>query len=110
MLEQRVELNALTSGQLVAFIERKLAEHGISKVIPPTDLLGDAYRLSVQNARLEKIVEEAINDLDNEGDLDAPVDLGERVAKYLEGHPESRWDEEVAAIAEEDNPDDGEGG
>ena len=54
LLEQRVELNALTSGQLVAFIERKLAEHGISKVIPPTDLLGDAYRLSVQNARLER--------------------------------------------------------
>ena len=32
--DQRVELNAMTSRQLVDFVERKLNEHGVAKVIP----------------------------------------------------------------------------
>ncbi len=107
LLTQRVELNALTSDQLVGFIERKLDEHGIRKVIPQADLLGDAYRLFVNSARLEKIVEKAIEDIEDQDAIDAPVDLGERVAEYLQQHPESRWDAAVAAIADEDDPDEG---
>jgi predicted GNAT family acetyltransferase len=41
---RRVELNALASDELVAFIERKLKKHGIAKVIPDTDTLEAAYR------------------------------------------------------------------
>jgi hypothetical protein len=103
LLTQRVELNALTSDQLVGFIERKLAEQGIRKVIPQAGLLGDAYRLFVNSARLEKIVEKATKGIEDQDDLDAPVDLGERVAEYLQQHPESRWDAAVAAIADEDD-------
>jgi hypothetical protein len=104
LLAQRVELNALTSDQLVGFIERKLAAHGIRKVIPQADLLGDAYRLFVNSARLEKIVKKAIEEIEDQDDLDAPVDLGERAAEYLQQHPESRWDAAVRAIADEDDP------
>jgi hypothetical protein len=76
-------------------------------VIPQAGLLGDAYRLFVNSARLQKIVEQAIEDMEDRDDLDAPVDLGERVAEYLQQHPESRWDAAVAAIADEDDPDEG---
>jgi hypothetical protein len=106
LLTQRVELNALTSDQLVEFIEGKLDEHA-TKVIPQADLLGNAYRLFVNSARLEKIVEKAIRDIGDRDDPDAPVDLGERVTEYLRQHPESRWDAAVAAIADEDDPDEG---
>ena len=42
---QRVELNALVSSRrFIDFIERKLAEHGISKVIPEAAALADAFR------------------------------------------------------------------
>jgi hypothetical protein len=109
LLTRRIELNALTSDQLVGLIERKLAEHGIRKVIPEADLLGDAYRLFVSSARLEKIVEKAIEDIEDQDDLDAPVDLGERVAEYLQQHSESGWDAAVAAIADDDDPDEGGG-
>ena len=34
LLEQRVELNAFASDELVAWIEGKLAEHGVAKVVP----------------------------------------------------------------------------
>jgi hypothetical protein len=66
VLTRRVELNALTSDQLVAFIEGKLKKHAIKKLVPPADLLGDAYRLFVNNKRLERIVEKAIKGIENE--------------------------------------------
>ena len=49
---QRVELNALVSSRrFIDFIEQKLAEHGISKVIPEAAGLADAYRLFVRGQR-----------------------------------------------------------
>lgn len=103
------ELNALTSDQLVGFIEGKLVEHGIRKVIPQDDLLGYAYRLFVRSARLKKIVEKAIEDIQDQDDLVAPVDLRESVAEYLLQHPELSWDAAVAAIADEVDLDEGVG-
>jgi hypothetical protein len=44
LLERRVELNALPSDELVAFIERKLTEHGVAKVVPDDDMLAETYR------------------------------------------------------------------
>ena len=101
MLAQRVELNALTSDQLVAFIERKLEKHGIKKLIPKADMLRDAYRLFVRSNRVEKIVEEVIDDIESE-EIEVPSNLDARVAAYLREHPESRWDEAVAEIAEDE--------
>ena len=87
LLKQRVELNALTSDQLVAFIERKLDEHGIKKLIPKADLLRDAYRLFINSKRVEEIVEEAIDDIESEN-IAVPANLNARVAAYLRQHPE----------------------
>ena len=54
LLTRRVELNALTSDQLIAFIEAKLKEHGIKKLIPKADRLRNAYRLFVNNKHMER--------------------------------------------------------
>jgi hypothetical protein len=101
LLTQRVELNALTSDQLVTFIEYKLGKHGIKKLVPKVDLLRDAYRLFINNKRVEKIVEKTIENLGND-DIAVPENLGARVAAHLKQHPELRWDQAVAAIAEDD--------
>src|SRR5262249_54058474 len=39
LLTERVELNALTSDALVAMIERKLNDHGVTKVVPDDAVL-----------------------------------------------------------------------
>ena len=91
LLKRRVELNALTSDQLVAFIERKLAEHGIKKLIPKTDLLRDAYRLFINSKRVEEIVAEVIDDIESEN-ITVPANLSTRVAAHLRQHPKLRWD------------------
>jgi hypothetical protein len=101
LLTQRVELNALTSDQLVAFIEGKLAKHGIKKLIPKAGLLNDAYRLFVRSKRVEEIVEKTLAEIESD-DIDVPANLTARVATHLRQHPKMRWDEAVAAIAEDD--------
>ena len=101
LLTQRIELNALTSDQLVAFIERKLNEHGIKKLIPKADLLRDAYRIFINSKRLEKVFEERIEEIENEH-ISTPANLKARVAAYLRQYREKRWDEAIAAIVEDE--------
>jgi hypothetical protein len=101
LLEQRVELNALTSDQLVVFIEAKLAEHGIKKLIPKVELLRDAYRLFVSSKRVKQIVVGVIDDVDSEN-ITVPANLSARVAVHVQRYPKLRWDQAVAAVVEED--------
>jgi hypothetical protein len=57
---KRVELNAFGSRQLIEFIERKLTEHGLQKVVPDAEKLADAYKLFARADRIKEVVEEAI--------------------------------------------------
>jgi hypothetical protein len=103
LLEQRVELNAMTSDALVAFIERKLAEAGIAKVIPEQPILEQACRRVQVNLRLngeldalrERIAAEVKT-------LPLPDDLAARVRAILSEHPELPWDEAVRQIVDEE--------
>ena len=96
---QRVELNAMTSDQFIAFVERKLTEAGIAKVIPKKKQLAAAYRLFVRSARTEEAVKEAIDRLDDE-EISVPDDLEARVRAYLAEHPDQPWDHAVRETAE----------
>jgi hypothetical protein len=96
---RRVELNAMTSSQLVAYVERKLVEQGVKKVVPDTACLDKAYRLAVRSKRLRKVVEEAIQAAAaDEGDIAVPEDLGKLVGTLIRDTSMS-WNEAVAAIA-----------
>jgi hypothetical protein len=63
---RRVELNAMTSPQFVAFVERKLRENGVAKVMPDKDLLAEVYASVAKERRLEEAFKE-IEDLDRRG-------------------------------------------
>jgi hypothetical protein len=96
---RRVELNSMTSSQLVAFVERKLGEHGVKKVVPDTACLDQAYQLAVRSERLRKVVDEAIKGAaSTEGDVAVPDDLTEQVRQRLTGSRLS-WSTVVTTIA-----------
>jgi hypothetical protein len=57
LLSERVELNAMTSDALVAMIERKLNEHGLTKVVPDDELLRKTYRAFRRSQQLRKELE-----------------------------------------------------
>jgi len=94
---QRVELNAMTSLQFLDFLEAKLAEHRVSKVIPSARQLADVYRLFERGERARRIVDAALATMSEE-EIAAPADLVERVRAYLAEHPEAPWEEAVAEL------------
>jgi hypothetical protein len=85
---QRVELNALTSDEFVAFVERKLTEAGIAKVVPSKDQLETAYRLFARSERIRTIVEEAIA-ADAGAEIAVPDDLEAQVQTFSPKIPRS---------------------
>jgi hypothetical protein len=97
---RRVELNALTSPQMVEFIERKLKANHIEKIVPSEESLAEAYRLFTRNAKVQEVVDEAINEIDDDEDeTEVPADLEKRVRDHLVEHPAVRWDQAVQEIA-----------
>ncbi len=98
---RRVELNAMTSPQFIAFVERKLRANGVAKIVPDQELLAEMYVGFEKGRRLQKAVEEALDDIDD--DFNAPRDLQQRVRKYLKEHPQERWDKAISAIVAERN-------
>jgi hypothetical protein len=107
LVHQRVELNAMTSEQFVAFVERKLAEHGVEKIVPPKQALDEAYELFERSRRLEEAYERAKADVDIADDISAPVDIERRVGEILKQRPTLRWDAAVRQVLEADDDDDG---
>jgi hypothetical protein len=103
LLKQRVELNALPSDQLVAFIERKLKQHGIKKVVPPRETLVETFRLFKRSREVEQIIERELKKKKraNHGDAKVPTYLSERVQKYLKKHPQARWDDAIRDLVNE---------
>jgi DNA topoisomerase VI subunit B len=91
---QRVELNAMTSDQFVDWIERRLAEQGVGKVIPPAKTLAKAYRLATRtkaiNDELARIQEHM-----QERPIEIPDDLQDQVTVFLQAHREHSWDTAV---------------
>jgi hypothetical protein len=97
---RRVELNALTTRGLIAFIEDKLQEHGIGKVVPKAQLLADAYKLYARSAQMQRAVEESLKRVAVE-DIEVPENLAKQVAAYLKRYPEKRWNQAVKALTNE---------
>ncbi len=108
LVNQRVELNAMTSEQFVAFIKRKLAEHGVEKIVPSKQTLDEAYQLFERSRLLEEAYDKAEADVEAEvADARAPRDIKKRVTEILKKRPTLRWDAAVEEVLEHGNPDEG---
>jgi len=97
---RRVELNALASDQLIDLIERKLAEHGISKVIPAEKVLAEAYRRMHRQAVIQAEIDKLVADLD-EDDIGIPTGLRHYIEKEIAANPMQSWDELLREIVSE---------
>jgi hypothetical protein len=95
---RRVELNAMTSPQFVAFVERKLCENGVAKLVPDHDLLASVYLSFKRDWRLRQAVAKlSAIDMTN---VKVPADLEKRVRKVLKKSPSMRWDAAVEAVVD----------
>jgi hypothetical protein len=92
---RRVELNAMTSPQFVVFVERKLKENGVTKIVPDQELLAEVYAGVERGRRLQEAIEE-LDEVDME-DFKPPDDLERRVKAKLKKYPHMRWDAAIEA-------------
>jgi hypothetical protein len=96
LINERVELNALTSDALIAMIETKLKAYGLKKVIPDDDLLAETYRAFDRSERLRERFEKTEAEFDDdEPAITIPKGLKKRVLAILGKHDDLRWDDAV---------------
>jgi DNA topoisomerase VI subunit B len=94
----RVELNAMTSAQFVAFVERKLIGAGARKVVPGKALMGEAYAAFAREKAARPEIEALLARL-GASPVAVPEDLDARVRAYLAENPAATWDKAVSQIA-----------
>jgi hypothetical protein len=105
---QRVELNAMTSRQLIDFVEDKLKRHGIGKVIPHSETLARTYELFAASDRLSEAfgeLKEKLQD-ESEGPIKVPKDLEARVKNLFQKYPDISWHRAVQLLIDPDAPED----
>ena len=96
----RVELNAFTSRRFVVFLETKLAEQRVQKVIPDDETLQKAHRRSVQLAYIQEHFEVLRGESERFADFQDAGELREKVKRILAADPTIPWDSAVVQLAE----------
>ncbi len=100
---ERVELNAFGSEELVAWLESKLEEHGVRKVIPGEDTPAGAFQRAVEVVQIEKSITAAAHKARvTAAAVEIPVDLSQEIEARLKDDPELSWDDAIADIVSEE--------
>jgi hypothetical protein len=100
----RVELNAMTSDQLISFIEGKLEEHGVAKIIPDDDALERHYRRMLERRILRLELDRMAPGIRKRVTAAGlPDNLRGLVEELLEERPELPWDAAVTEIIDDRN-------
>ena len=106
----RVELNAMTSPQFVAWIEKKFDQYACSKIVPQEDVLRGELKNKLTFQAREKIQEEILqaNNYENRveqylrplvGEI-LETTLSPIVSKHFETQPADLWKAPISAFAE----------
>jgi hypothetical protein len=93
----RVELNAMRSDQLIAWLEGKFAEVGVEKVVPDADTLARAYRLALRKSQLQASIDDALTEIDEAPDAPVPDDLAEQIRAKIAGKAIA-WDDAIWSL------------
>jgi hypothetical protein len=104
LLNRRVELNAMPSDRLIAFIENKLETHGVEKIVPDKKELAEAFRRFKRGERIKKIVKAELKIKDEIEQV--PDNLEDAVAEILAEDRKLRWIDAVQRITASDTDDD----
>jgi hypothetical protein len=93
---QRVELNALPADLFVSWLELKLAEHGVEKLVPSAEVLAAAYERASRLAAVRDAIETALAAKDGH-QIDVPDNLANDIAERIAGTADA-WDEALWGI------------
>lgn len=107
----RVELNAMTTPEFIRWLEGKMEEHGVGKVIPTEDVLASTLEESAEKAIRSKVMKEILEQNLFEKRVEnelakaryyielAKLDIRDKVSDKLADNPMHRWDTPVFEVA-----------
>jgi hypothetical protein len=93
---RRIELNAMTAEVFLTWLQQKLAECGVVKVIPDAETACKVYQQAVRNHQAISKLKEFDRDL---SDVLPPADLLDRLKAGLAAKPECAWDDILSDLA-----------
>lgn len=95
----RVELNAFTSSQFVGWLEAKLEQAGVRKLVPEQETLEKIYRARLAERYFREHTKDIVQDALDYAETGAlPDDLVDLVQAQLEAKPAIPWDEAVRRL------------
>jgi hypothetical protein len=96
---RRVELNAMTSRQLVDFIEAGLTAHGVTKLIPDEAIIEQHARRVIEAQLTDQAMAKIAGEIAEQAKKIAlPANLREGIEAVFEQEPAMPWDVAVARI------------
>jgi hypothetical protein len=105
LIDNRVELNAMASDDLIGMIERKLKDCGLEKVVPSDGLLAETFKAFNRSNQLCEEFEE-LEQRFEEDEITVPKNLGKKVRAILRNNPDLRWDDAVRIVLDDSSLDD----
>lgn len=103
LLQRRVELNAFSSDQLVEWIEAKLDDVGVSKVVPDEEYLAQVYRRFLATKYLREQIKEIQERAEEQAkDAVVPSNLGTRIKQQFNQDDAVSWDQVIRSLVQEE--------
>ena len=94
-----MELNAFTSDAFVEWLESKLKEQGVVKVVPDDATLESAYRRALSIQQYREAVDEAAQEIQGRvAAVEIPESLRADLKERMKSDPSQPWDEALQQI------------
>lgn len=106
----RVELNAMTTPQFIGWLDRKMADHGVGKLIPPDDVLSTELETQLEEKIRVDVTERILREARAEDQIAAALAaivrpdaaaLKTGIRALFEEEPEAEWRDHVENVVEE---------
>ena len=103
----RVELNAMTTPAFIAWLDRKMAEHGDGKLIPPPEVLEVELESELEDQVRKNITERILREADFEARVASAMEAIERpssleltngIRELFEREPDQEWRAYIDAV------------
>ena len=106
----RIELNAMPTPLFIAWLDRKMAQHGTIKLIPPTDVIAQELHLRVEDKVRAAITERILREAHLDDQVAAAVaaiepkepggaELAKGIERMFERKRDRQWRDHVEAVA-----------
>jgi hypothetical protein len=93
----------MTAPVFIEFLETKLVEHGVSKVVPDTRTVERHARRIIEQVLAEKAMRKMLPKIHKKAEsVPLPENLTQRITDVLQQSPRDPWDRAVANIVRGD--------